>query len=256
VSEKGYLRAVLGIGARGAHAKKRTTLDERLAARARLYRRSLAVTGIVWCGALVLDHAQPSAAVQPATTPNSLLVAATAAEGGPLGRNDDTAASVAAASAAAASRAAGAAAPAEPSVGPRLIGLLGAEAQEARGGVSVAARPVELEVAAASCPGLPWQVLGAIAQVETGGGHMEVSAAGAVGPMQLLPTTWARYRPDGEARIDDFQDSATAAARLLCANGAPGDLRQALWDYNHSRFYVDQVLSLAAGMGIPAGAVG
>ena len=243
--EKGYLRAVLGLGARGAHAKKHVPLDERVTARARLYRRSLAATGIIWCAALVLDHAPQAASGLASTTPNSVLVAATAAEGGPTGAR----AGVTLTSAATSVESPGfSAQPAAPGV--RLVGPLAGEASEGSG-ISVASEPVFLAVAAASCPGLPWQVLDAIAQVETGGGHMAVSAAGAVGPMQLLPSTWVQYRADVSARIDDFEDSAVAAARLLCANGAPGNLRRALWNYNHSDYYVERVLELAAGLGAP-----
>jgi hypothetical protein len=248
VSEKGYLRVVLGLGARGAHARKRRPLDERVAARARLYRRSLAVTGIVWCGALVLDHAPSPAAGLAATTPNSVLVAATAAEGGPTGAHAAVSSSDGS-SLDGSHRDVGGTVVAAPGI--RLIGRLAGEAREAAGVAPVSQQPVDLEVAAANCPGLSWRVLAAIAQVETGGGHMAISAAGAVGPMQLLPTTWARYRLDETARIDDFQDSAIAAARMLCADGAPEDLRRALWDYNHSEFYVDRVLSLASSIGPP-----
>jgi hypothetical protein len=255
VPEKGYLRAVLGLGSRGAHAKQHLPLDERVALRARLYRRSLAATGIIWCAALVLDHAPPAASGLVSTTPNSVLVAASAAEGGSTGPRASVVASTEAADLAAPvgpAAPAGPVAPATPAVpSVRYVGPLAAEAAEARSADSVGNEPVFLAVAAASCPGLPWQVLGAIAQVETGGGHVEISSAGAVGPMQLLPSTWLRYRPDQSASIDDFQDSAVAAARLLCANGAPANLRRALWNYNHSDFYVDKVLQLAAGMGAP-----
>jgi soluble lytic murein transglycosylase-like protein len=254
VPENGYLHAVLGVGfglgAPGAHAKKRRPLDERVAARARLYRRSLAVTGIIWCAALVLDHAPPAASGLASglatTTPNSVLVAATAAEGGATGAG---ASSASPGPAGVVSTPASAMADQAP--GFRFVGRLAAEAGEAAGGASVAGEPINLELAAANCPGLAWQVLAAIAQVETGGGHQAVSPAGAVGPMQLLPATWARYRLDETASIDDFEDSAIAAARMLCADGAPGDLRRALWDYNHSQFYVDRVLAVAASLGAP-----
>ena len=72
--------------------------------------------------------------------------------------------------------------------------------------------------------------------------------------MQILPSTWAKYRPYESASIENLEDSAAAAARMLCANGAPKDLQQALWDYNHSQYYVGRVLALAAGMGSPLAA--
>lgn len=106
--------------------------------------------------------------------------------------------------------------------------------------------------AAASCPGLPPEVLVAIAHVETrfGSGPMH-SPAGAQGPMQFLPSTWETYGIDGngDGRIDitDRVDAMHGAARLLCANGGgdPRRLRTAVWNYNRSAFYVDEVLRLA-----------
>ena len=48
--------------------------------------------------------------------------------------------------------------------------------------------------AATTCPGLPWGVLAAIGQVETDHGRNKaVSSAGAMGPMQFLPSSWAAY---------------------------------------------------------------
>jgi hypothetical protein len=48
--------------------------------------------------------------------------------------------------------------------------------------------------ATATCPGLPWTVLAGIGQVESDQGrNTTTSPAGAVGPMQFLPATFARY---------------------------------------------------------------
>ncbi|WP_216870948.1 lytic transglycosylase domain-containing protein, partial [Modestobacter excelsi] len=65
----------------------------------------------------------------------------------------------------------------------------------------------------------------------------------AVGPMQFMPSTWARYGRDGngDGRKDPFDvhDAAAAAARYLCAAG--GDLSgvagqaRAVFAYNHRR---------------------
>jgi len=104
-------------------------------------------------------------------------------------------------------------------------------------------------VAASTCPGLPWEVLVAIGKVETDWGEDDtVSSAGAEGPMQFLPSTWAEYgAPFGEAAIWRLRPSLFAAAALLCANGGgrPTTLFDAIWAYNHSAHYVEAVLDLA-----------
>jgi hypothetical protein len=65
------------------------------------------------------------------------------------------------------------------------------------------------------------------------------SSAGAEGPMQFLPGTWANYGQGGN--IWDAHDSIMAAARYLVHWGAPGDMRQAIWHYNLDYDYVDAV---------------
>jgi hypothetical protein len=87
--------------------------------------------------------------------------------------------------------------------------------------------------------GVPWQYLAAINLVETGMGRIRgTSVAGAQGPMQFLPATWAAY---GEGDVNDPQQAIRGAARYLTANGAPGDMGGALWNYNHSERYVRAV---------------
>jgi membrane-bound lytic murein transglycosylase B len=92
--------------------------------------------------------------------------------------------------------------------------------------------------------GVPWRYLAAIHLVETRMGRIRgTSTAGAKGPMQFLPTTWDIYGAGGD--INDPRDAILAAARLLRANGAPGDMRRALWHYNPSDHYVRAVSAYA-----------
>jgi membrane-bound lytic murein transglycosylase B len=107
--------------------------------------------------------------------------------------------------------------------------------------------------AATTCPGLPWTVLAAIGQVESGHGtNTATSYAGAQGPMQFLPSTFAAYAVDGDKDGDkdilDPYDAIYSAARYLCANGAgrgPDALARAIWRYNNADWYVRLVLKLS-----------
>ncbi|MCR1781773.1 lytic transglycosylase domain-containing protein [Nocardioides carbamazepini] len=93
--------------------------------------------------------------------------------------------------------------------------------------------------------GVPWEVLAAVNLVETGFGRIRgFSTAGARGPMQFIPATWAQY---GEGDIDDPRDSILAAARYLAANGGdrPARLDGALHAYNRHTGYVRGVRAYA-----------
>ena len=109
--------------------------------------------------------------------------------------------------------------------------------------------------AARYCPQMSWTVLAAIGQIESADGqNMGPSSAGALGPMQFMPATWAAWgirgfgRPGTPDIMNPF-DAVPSAARMLCADGASSGtltgLRQAIFAYNHATWYVNDVLALA-----------
>ncbi len=128
--------------------------------------------------------------------------------------------------------------------------------------------------AAATCPGLAWTVLAAIGAVESDHGRSTApgvssgaNAAGAQGPMQFLPATFAGYDHPvpadpvptpgvGAAAPSPYRpaDAIYAAARYLCASGAAGgrDTAGAIFAYNHADWYVRGVLARAATYTAPA----
>jgi soluble lytic murein transglycosylase-like protein len=91
--------------------------------------------------------------------------------------------------------------------------------------------------------GIDWQYLAAIHLVETRMGRIRgLSSAGAQGPMQFMPATWAMY---GKGDINDNHDAILGAARYLKAAGAPGNMQKALFAYNHSQAYVNALIDYA-----------
>jgi hypothetical protein len=147
----------------------------------------------------------------------------------------------------------------------RILGA-GGRIEQLRGGqlpagsVSAGTRPttyIQLFKASAAryCPGLSWTVLAAIGQIESADGtNVGPSSAGALGPMQFLPSTWARWGIDafgqtGPPNVMNPYDAVPSAASLLCADGAAAggsSLSHAIFDYNHANWYVSEVLALAA----------
>ena len=101
--------------------------------------------------------------------------------------------------------------------------------------------------------GMPWELLAAIGKVESDHGRNPASrkpnAAGAEGPMQFLPATFAKYSwasGNSNPNIDEQRDAIYAAAALLVDNNVRDDPRGALYAYNHAAWYVTDVLTWAA----------
>ncbi|HEX5143479.1 MAG TPA: lytic murein transglycosylase [Mycobacterium sp.] len=75
----------------------------------------------------------------------------------------------------------------------------------------------------------------------------------AVGPMQLIPSSWRSYGVDGNgdgvANPNNIYDATITTGIYLCAGGAdladPAQLQAAVFRYNHSASYVDIVLRWA-----------
>ncbi len=94
--------------------------------------------------------------------------------------------------------------------------------------------------------GVPWYFLASINLIETRMGRIRGdSSAGAQGPMQFIPSTWAAY---GEGDVNSYHDSILAAARYLRAAGAPGNMPRAIFAYNHDTRYVNAVTAYAEVM--------
>lgn len=109
---------------------------------------------------------------------------------------------------------------------------------------------------AAATYGIPWEILEAVWQVESGKAwHTGVrSSAGAQGPAQFIPATWRRYGVDGNGDgvkdVTRAEDAIYGAANYLAANGAGrGEIYNSLFAYNHADWYVQKVLKVAREIG-------
>src|SRR5229473_8416381 len=87
--------------------------------------------------------------------------------------------------------------------------------------------------------GIQWQYLAAINLIETNMGRIQgLSSAGAQGPMQFMPATWASY---GRGDVNNPHDAILAAGRYLHTHGAPQNMTRAIYAYNPSMLYVRAV---------------
>jgi Transglycosylase SLT domain len=92
--------------------------------------------------------------------------------------------------------------------------------------------------------GVPFAYLAAINFIESRfGRNPGQSTAGAQGPMQFEPATWAQYGHGGN--IQDDHDSILAAGRYLAAAGGPANMAKAIFAYNNSHDYVRAVQDYA-----------
>src|SRR5205807_3662959 len=104
------------------------------------------------------------------------------------------------------------------------------------------------------CPQVPWNVLAGVGEVESGhGANMGPSSAGAIGPMQFLPSTWRTWGRDanGDGRADLYSpaDAISSAAHYLCFYAKHfGSVELAIAAYNAGP------AAVSASRGVPADA--
>jgi len=100
---------------------------------------------------------------------------------------------------------------------------------------------------AEAATGVGWNYLAAINLVETRFGSIAgLSTAGAQGPMQFMPETWAQYGNGGE--VNSPRDAIMGAGRFLAASGFANSPDRAIYAYNHANEYVRAVKDYAAIM--------
>jgi membrane-bound lytic murein transglycosylase B len=131
-----------------------------------------------------------------------------------------------------------------------LAGIGRIESMHANGGATdahgTATRPIYGPALDGTLPGNE-----VIVQGDTGG---RITYARAVGPMQFLPGTWARYASDGDgdgvADPQNLYDATLGAARYLCSGGLnlrdQSQVLAAILRYNNSMPYAQNVLGWAA----------
>jgi hypothetical protein len=99
---------------------------------------------------------------------------------------------------------------------------------------------------AEAATGIAWYWLAAIHLQETRMGRIiGSSSAGAVGPMQFLPDTWARCCT-GDPTVP--RDAIVGAATYLYQSGGIADMQVALHEYNPNDSYVATVTAFAENM--------
>jgi len=91
---------------------------------------------------------------------------------------------------------------------------------------------------------LDWTLLASINFIESDFGRVNgPSSAGALGPMQFMPATWAAYGDGGD--VNNPKDAIDAAARYLFLHGALRNIDTAIFAYNHDDDYVQAVKDYA-----------
>jgi membrane-bound lytic murein transglycosylase B len=113
-------------------------------------------------------------------------------------------------------------------------------------------------------PSLDGDGFAAIADTDDGALDGDARWDRAVGPMQFIPSTW-RYagrdgNGDGDADPFNIDDAALSAAMYLCAHGrdltTAAGWTDAIYSYNQSETYINQVRDQARAYAAQAGPAG
>lgn len=100
---------------------------------------------------------------------------------------------------------------------------------------------------AEAATGVSWNYLAAINLIETKFGSVAgLSTAGAQGPMQFMPETWAVYGKGGD--VNSPREAIMGAGRYLAASGFASSPSRAIYAYNHANEYVNAVTDYATIM--------